>query len=53
MLSPEPQVQDFYEIQNTVDAARRRIDQDIETMEGAIRTLMSRRNSLAAISRLP
>ena len=53
MLSPEPQIQDFYEIQNTVDAARRRIDQDIETMEGAIRTLMSRRNSLAAISRLP
>ncbi|EDR14527.1 uncharacterized protein LACBIDRAFT_305207 [Laccaria bicolor S238N-H82] len=52
ILSSEPQIQDFYET-NTVDAARRRIDQDIEKMEGAIRALKSRRNSLAAISRLP
>jgi hypothetical protein len=53
MLSSEPQIEDFYEIQKTVDVARRRIDQDIEEMEGAIRALRSRRNSLAAISRLP
>ncbi|EDR14558.1 uncharacterized protein LACBIDRAFT_305268 [Laccaria bicolor S238N-H82] len=51
--SSEPQIQDFYEIHNTADVARRRIDQDIEKMEGAIRALKSRRNSLAAISRLP
>ena len=51
--SSEPQIQDFHEIQKTVDVARRRIDQDIEKMEGAIRALKSRRNSLAAISRLP
>ncbi|EDR14561.1 uncharacterized protein LACBIDRAFT_305271 [Laccaria bicolor S238N-H82] len=47
ILSSEP------EIQNTVDVALRRIDEDIEKMEGAIRELKSRRNSLAAISRLP
>ncbi|KIK01168.1 hypothetical protein K443DRAFT_7101 [Laccaria amethystina LaAM-08-1] len=59
--SPNPQFDklddpfstDFYEIQKTVDVARRRIDQDIEKMEGAILALKSRRNSLAAISRLP
>jgi hypothetical protein len=53
ILSSEPQIQDFYEIQKTVDVARRRIDQDIERLEGAIRALKSRRNSLAGISRFP
>ncbi|EDR14559.1 uncharacterized protein LACBIDRAFT_305269 [Laccaria bicolor S238N-H82] len=52
ILSSELQIQDFYEM-NTVDAARHRIDQEIWKMEGAIRALRSRRNSLAAISRLP
>ena len=39
-------------MQETVDVAHHHIDQDIEKMEEAI-TLKSRRNSLAAISRLP
>ncbi|EDR14005.1 uncharacterized protein LACBIDRAFT_305345 [Laccaria bicolor S238N-H82] len=53
LLSSEPQIQDLHEIQNTIDVTRLRIDQDIEKLEGAIRALKSRRNSLAAISRLP
>jgi len=53
ILSFKPQIEDFYEIQKTIDVARRRIDQEIEKMEGAIRALKSRRNSLAVISRLP
>ena len=40
-------------MQETIDVARRRIDQDIEKMEEAIRALKSCCNSLAAISRLP
>jgi len=51
--SSEPQIQECYKIQKTVDVACRRIYQVIEKIEGATRALTSRCNSLSAISRLP